>query len=289
MNGYSYQSNYSSGLQILDLSDIGTPTLSRAAYFDTYTPNNAASFNGSWSNFPYFESGIVVVSDINSGLFIVQPNLVQTPDYSISATPSLLEVCTGGEAVSTIDVGALSGYTGTVALSAVGLPAGSSAEFSEDSVIVPGSSTLTVTVSTTPQGTYPFDVHGDDGTIEHDEAMTLEVLGVSLPPALVFPADGATDVALDVTFTWNAVAGATGYNIEIATDSGFTNVIDSATVAGTSYPVGVALDHLTTYYWHVSATNECGTGVFSAARSFTTEAPPPLELKIYLPLVIKDE
>ena len=28
---------------------------------------------GSWSNFPYFESGIIVVTSMNEGVFIVQP------------------------------------------------------------------------------------------------------------------------------------------------------------------------------------------------------------------------
>jgi choice-of-anchor B domain-containing protein len=77
LNGYAYQSNYTSGLQILDLIDIASGDLSRAAYFDTYPASNGTIFNGSWSNYPFFESGIVIVSDINSGLFILKPNVEQ--------------------------------------------------------------------------------------------------------------------------------------------------------------------------------------------------------------------
>ncbi|HUF40195.1 MAG TPA: choice-of-anchor B family protein [Anaerolineales bacterium] len=83
LDGYAYQSNYTSGLQILDLSNIATGPLIRAGYFDTYIPNNNANFNGSWSNYPFFESGVVVVSDINSGLFILEPNLVPGLEYLI--------------------------------------------------------------------------------------------------------------------------------------------------------------------------------------------------------------
>ena len=85
-DGYVYQSNYTSGLQILDLTDVAAGSLSRAAFFDTYTPNTTTTFNGSWSNYPYFESGVVIVSDINSGLFILQPTLTPTPPATFNKT-----------------------------------------------------------------------------------------------------------------------------------------------------------------------------------------------------------
>jgi choice-of-anchor B domain-containing protein len=86
----AFQSNYSSGLQILDLSDIANGNLSMAAYFDTYSPNNNASYNGSWSNYPYYDSGVVAVSSIDEGLFIVKPTLeigiLDTDQDEIEAT-----------------------------------------------------------------------------------------------------------------------------------------------------------------------------------------------------------
>jgi len=74
-NGYAYQSNYRAGLQILDLANVGQGQLEQAAFFDVYPASNSAQFNGSWSNYPYFESGIVIVSHIEDGLFVVQPNI----------------------------------------------------------------------------------------------------------------------------------------------------------------------------------------------------------------------
>ena len=72
---YAYETNYNAGLQILDLSGIENANLERVAYFDTQPASDAASFDGTWSNYPYFESGMVVLSDIETGLFIVRPNL----------------------------------------------------------------------------------------------------------------------------------------------------------------------------------------------------------------------
>ncbi|HEX8298208.1 MAG TPA: choice-of-anchor B family protein [Rubricoccaceae bacterium] len=70
---YSFQSNYEGGLRILDISGIAGGTFSEAAFFDTYPQGNAEGYNGQWSNYPYFASGIIVASDINNGLFVLRP------------------------------------------------------------------------------------------------------------------------------------------------------------------------------------------------------------------------
>ena len=76
---FSYQSNYRSGLRILDISAVATASLREVAFFDIYPANDAAQFNGTWSNYPYFDSGIVIVSGIEQGLFILRPNLDPGP------------------------------------------------------------------------------------------------------------------------------------------------------------------------------------------------------------------
>lgn len=73
--GYAYESNYNSGLQILDLSGIKEANLEKVAFFDTQPVSDAADFNGTWSNYPFFNSGITAVSDIESGIFLLRPRL----------------------------------------------------------------------------------------------------------------------------------------------------------------------------------------------------------------------
>ncbi len=72
---YSYQSNYRAGLRILDISDIANGNLTEAGYFDIYPSSDSPNFNGSWSNYPFFTSGIIVVSGIEQGLYVLRPNL----------------------------------------------------------------------------------------------------------------------------------------------------------------------------------------------------------------------
>ena len=72
---FTYQANYRSGLRILDISGVATASLNEVAFFDIYPADDANQFNAAWSNYPYFDSGIVIVSGIEQGLFILRPNL----------------------------------------------------------------------------------------------------------------------------------------------------------------------------------------------------------------------
>ncbi len=66
-----YQSNYVSGLRILDISDRANPV--EVGFFDTVPwGDNGPRFEGSWSNYPFFESGTIAVTSIREGLFIVK-------------------------------------------------------------------------------------------------------------------------------------------------------------------------------------------------------------------------
>ena len=65
-----YQSNYTSGLRILDVSDPANPT--EVGFFDSVPWTDAAGFDGSWSNYPFFESGVVVFTSRSEGLFVVR-------------------------------------------------------------------------------------------------------------------------------------------------------------------------------------------------------------------------
>ncbi len=278
LNGYVYESNYTSGLQILNASDVSNGNLSQLAFFDTYTPSNAASYDGTWSNYPYFDSGIVVVSGIDEGLFVLQPTL--PADFALQTTDANLEICTPGSDTTTVSITGLGGYSGDVTLSSIGLPAGAADSFTPNPVAVPGSSLLEVTAAGTSPGNYPFMVRGTDGSLTHDLNMNLDVFetvpGIS---TLTSPADGAVDVSPSPTFTWTAASQASSYDLEVADDPGFSSIVYSASgIIGTSHAAASPLDGLTTYYWRVRANNACGGGSYSAVFSFTTADIPAILL-----------
>jgi len=65
-----FHSNYHFGLRILDVSDPASPI--EVGFFDTHPPDDAWGFSGSWSNYPYFPSGIIVMTSAEEGLFVLR-------------------------------------------------------------------------------------------------------------------------------------------------------------------------------------------------------------------------
>ncbi len=271
---YAYESNYRAGLRILDITDVANGNLVEVAYFDTYPESNSAAFSGTWNNYPYFTSGVVVISDINRGLFLVRPTL---SSFNLSVAPTSLNVCQGEDALYTVTV-TEAGNTEPVTLTAVNVPAGANHGFSVNPVIPTGTSELSITNTTAVSpGSYSINVVGANISDTLTTTVNLAVSqGAPGLPTLTSPADGATGVPNTPTFTWNSVSGAASYYLEVADDINFTNIIYTANVAGTSHvlPGGNALAYNTWHYWRVTASNPCGSGATSAQFSFRTASQP---------------
>ena len=66
-----YQSHYVAGVRVVDIKDRKNPV--EVGYFDTVPySENKPGFGGSWSNYPYFKSGIIIATSGNEGLFILK-------------------------------------------------------------------------------------------------------------------------------------------------------------------------------------------------------------------------
>ena len=84
---YAFLSNYESGLRILDISNIESGSLTEVGYFDTYPDGDFPSFNGQWSNYPFFPSGTIVANDQDFGLFILKTTFPITTDTAGTELP----------------------------------------------------------------------------------------------------------------------------------------------------------------------------------------------------------
>lgn len=78
-NGYVventfYLANYTAGLRAIDITNIASGVMTESGFFDTYKPDNSTSFSGAWNIYPFFESGNIIVSDIEGGMLIVRPS-----------------------------------------------------------------------------------------------------------------------------------------------------------------------------------------------------------------------
>lgn len=100
-DGFAYQANYTAGLRVLDTREIANGRLSEVAFFDVVPGTDVAEYGGSWSNFPFFASGTVVVSGIESGMFVLRPTLA---DLAISISDGPDPVRVGDELTYAITV-----------------------------------------------------------------------------------------------------------------------------------------------------------------------------------------
>jgi choice-of-anchor B domain-containing protein len=76
-NGYVmgdlfYLANYTAGVRVIGIDDLENKNMDEIGFFDTYPENNTTTFNGAWNVYPFFESGVIAISDINRGLFLIQ-------------------------------------------------------------------------------------------------------------------------------------------------------------------------------------------------------------------------
>jgi len=133
-------------------------------------------------------------------------------DFSISADPASQSVAQGKQATYTVTVSALDAFSGSVSLSASGLPAGATASFLPSTVNTSGTSFLTVsTVPSTPSGTSNVTITGVGPVTTHSAVVSLTLTGplpdftLSASPASRAVNPGTS--TLPYTVTVNALNG----------------------------------------------------------------------------------
>lgn len=169
-----------------------------------------------------------------------------TPDFSASVAPSSQTIVPGSATSYAVTIGPRNGFTGAVALSVNGLPAGASGSFSPNPAT--SSATLSVSSSTsTPTGSYTLSVTGISGSLTRSSnsfALTVNApVGDSTPPVITPVLTGTqgasgwyvTNVSLSWTVTdaQSAVTSTTGCGASsVTTDTTGVTYTCSATSAG---------------------------------------------------------
>lgn len=100
---FVHESNYADGYRSFLFSEEGTPWMTPKAFFDTQPDLDAPGFQGSWSHYPYFDSGTIAVSDQSEGLFLIRTQYMRAwPDFpSVCPSDTLrllvsIDPCVGG-------------------------------------------------------------------------------------------------------------------------------------------------------------------------------------------------
>ncbi len=75
--------------------------------------------------------------------------------------------------------------------------------------------------------------------------------------------------------SWNKVVGATNYNLQIAKDSDFVQVVSNHLVLSDTFYLEKNLTSNSEYFWKVSGSNDYSSGEWSEIRKFSTALTPP--------------
>ncbi|MCZ7651065.1 MAG: S8 family serine peptidase [Thermoanaerobaculia bacterium] len=204
---------------------------------------------------------------------LVCTNCALQADFTLGVSPQSQAVCAPGDAAFAVSVGQILAFTDNVTLGVTGHPAGTTTGFSVNPVTPPGSSVLTIgNTGAAAAGSYLLDVTGTSTTGTKTRQVSLDLF--NLPPGAptpTSPAPGAINQPLRPAFTWDTVAQAGSYRLQVATDPAFGNlVMDETGIAGTTFTPGSDLASNTVHHWRVRGENACGNGAWSTASSFTT-------------------
>jgi hypothetical protein len=99
----------------------------------------------------------------------------------------------------------------------------------------------------------------------------------TLLPGTITPPGSANNIHMRrPTFTWEAVAGVTGYTLEVSTVNTFATKVINKTVTTVSYTHTADLAANTTFFWRVKSNGANGPSLYSQVRTFTTGNPPSI-------------
>src|SRR5437763_1612531 len=141
-------------------STTGTSTLTLTATGTATTGTATVTITGSSGN----------LSSSTALSLTVNP----PPNFTLSASPNSLTITQGASGASPITVNPLSGFNGSVSLSASGLPSGVMPSFSPASTTNTSTLTLTAT-STATTGTVTVTVTGTSGTLTKATTVSLTI------------------------------------------------------------------------------------------------------------------
>lgn len=234
------------GLSATTISGFGSATVSIPTTFATAQGTYTVTITGT--------SGASVHS-ATSKLIVNGP-----ADFALSSAATSQTVVQGNTASFSVNSSALNGFSGNILLNVDGLPSGSSAAYSTNTVAGTGTSILTVTTgNSTATGSFTLEIMGASGDLVHALPVTLIVqpsgATAPLPPAnLSATGDGANAITLD----WTASLGAMSYNIGRSPTQGGPYTTIASNVASTVY-LDTAVTDSTAYYYVVSAIGSGGT------------------------------
>jgi choice-of-anchor B domain-containing protein len=261
-----YQSNYTSGLRVLGLDQISEGELEPFGFFDVTPNTNTLQFSGTWSNYPYFESGVVPTTNMYAGIHFLKPRLheLSTKTVKVCGESSAgLGITINRPLPNTlnyaVEMSSVSGLSHQLLFSQTdGAPAQNSVIFQGLNGVAPGYYSGVVKVTDeTREINMPF-VLVKDVPNATAPVLTAPINGEVLPSQLV-------EFTFDDDFPGYA-------RLQVALDSEFQEMVFETTHYSAATTIEAVMPFMqTAYFWRLIKPTGCGDDIISETGSFSID------------------
>ena len=259
---FVYESNYRSGVRILDATRVSSGILNEVGYFDLFPANDMMLFSGTWSNYPYLPSGVNLATSMYDGFFVLRPTLLYLQSQNLNAC---------GQSSDTLQLKINADLQFPLTANITGIPG--FPVFSGVNLSGTGSYNIVISdLGTVPAGTFNCTLQLLTTSGEsYDIFFKITTGSPSASPTLLTVPSTIQYNGIDYSFSWSAVPGATTYLFELSeNDSNFGNIIYNATSSSNfvNLPFEFSFIEGNTYSWRVTALNGCGASAPSSSENF---------------------
>ncbi|AGC75639.1 putative secreted protein (Por secretion system target) [Nonlabens dokdonensis] len=248
--GYTYPVTLASGVSNTGSRNVTIPTGTKT--------NNARIMVEAVGNYFF---------NVNNGNFKIKEST-----FELTTATNDFSTCKPSNGSFSFTYNAAPDFNETVTFSAIGLPAGLTANFSPSTTSSDSNvDVIILGTSSVDAGEYDFSVQAQSTSATISEDFSFKVFENSVGDVVqTSPMNGAGNQVANPLLEWIDLESASSYLVEISENSNFSSIVESDTVSFQNNYQPSSLVHSTIYYWRVTPSNDCSTGQNASISSFQT-------------------
>jgi len=216
--------------------------------------------------------GRIKVEAVNNVFYSINQTDIQiiASNFVMTLEENPIAVCEPVNAVYSFEYNTYFGFSDETVFSVTDLPNGMDAVFTPATAVTDGTIVeMKISgISDAVQGSHEFKMVGTSGSEVKNVNVMLAVYTDNMnAPTLVAPTNYKLNLTTPVALEWEEDSNVAVYEVEIATDDEFSDIVVAVETKNTRY-VAANLESNKQYFWRVRGKNECKTGEDSIVFTF---------------------